>query len=72
MVVAHFSQLFFYYFQKIFLKPFLQTFYICNHVSVLIFSSFVITAGNKRTNQLMYTYKIVVEKSNAKSRSSYR
>ena len=49
-VAAHFSQLFFYYFQKILLTPFLQKIYICNRVSVLIFSNFLITASNKQTS----------------------
>ena len=37
-------------------------------VSVLIFSNFLITESNKRTNQVMYTYKNVVGKTSAKSR----
>ena len=41
-------------------------------VSVLIVSNFLITASNKQTNQLMYTYENVVGKTNAKARSSYR
>ena len=69
---AHFLQSSFYFFKKLYYPHGYKNFIFATVlVSALIFSNFLITASNKRTNQLMYTDKNVLGKTNAKSRSSY-